>query len=127
MPLQSYEENTSIHFKNMQSSNKEDFLRAKDSLDRLLRKAPCGSKCRLKISISGSTFKGFLEVKSLEKIFYAKGEASTVKELQKSLFQKVSKELLQWKRERSLEDLTGSIKLESLSIEKKKEKKSALS
>lgn len=118
--LQHYGENTSIHF---ESSNKEDFLEAKENLDQLLRKAPCDSNCRLKITFDKDIFTGVLEVKSPEKSFRVEDQSDTVKVLQKSLFKQITKELDQWKKDRSLEDITGSIKLRSFSMEKSKIKR----
>ena len=120
MSLQHYGENTSIHF---ESSNKEDFLEAKEHLDRLLRKAPCDSNCRLKITFAEDIFTGVLEVKSPEKSFRVEGQSETIKVLQKSLFAQITEELDQWKKDRSLEDITGSIKLRSFSMEKSKIKR----
>ena len=121
MSLQHYGENTSIHF---ESSSEEDFLEAKDNLDKLLRKAPCDSNCRLTITRVENVFKGVLEIKSPEKSFRVEDQSSAVKVLQKSLFLKINKELGQWKKDRSLEDITGSIKLRSFSVEKSKTKRS---
>lgn len=120
MSLQHYGENTSIHFEN---SNKEDFLEAKDSLDQLLRKAPCDSNCRLRITFDKNVFIGILEVKSPEKSFRVEDQSETVKVLQKALFSRINEELEQWKKDRSLEDITGSIKLRSFSMEKSKVKR----
>ena len=120
MSLQHYGENTSIHF---ESSNQEDFLEAKDNLDQLIRKAPCDSNCRLRITFDKDVFTGILEVKSPEKSFRVEGRSETVKTLQKSLFLQITEELDQWKKDRSLEDITGSIKLRSFSMEKSKTKR----
>jgi len=118
--LQHYDENTSIHF---ESSNKEDFLEAKEHLDQLLRKAPCDSNCRLKITFDKDVFKGILEVRSPGKSFRVEDQSETVKVLHESLFTQITKELDQWKKDRSLEDITGSIKLRSFSVEKSKVKR----
>ncbi len=120
MSLQHYGENTSIHF---ESSNKEDFLEAKDNLDKLIRQAPCDSNCRLTITFAENVFTGVLEIKSPEQFFRIEDKSETVKVLQKSLFLKINKELDQWKKDRSLEDITGSIKLRSFSMEKSKIKR----
>ena len=120
MSLQHYGKNTSIHFEN---SNKEDFLEAKEHLDQLLRKAPCDSNCRLKITFDKDVFKGILEVKSPDQSFCVEGQSETVEVLQKTLFTQIIEELDQWKKDRSLEDITGSIKLRSFSVEKSKVKR----
>lgn len=122
MSLQHYDENTSIHFKNI-SSNKEEFLEAKENLDLLLRKAPCGSNCRLKISAIEEGFKGHLEVHSKGHIFRVEHQDSSVRNLQTFLFKSISKELDQWKKDRSEKDITGVVRLESLFVEQKKEPK----
>ena len=122
MSLQHYDENTSIHFKDI-SSNKEEFLEAKENLDLLLRKAPCGSNCRLKISAVEEGFTGFLEVHSQGHIFRVEHQDSSVRNLQTFLFKSISKELDQWKKERSEKDITGVVKLESLVLEKSKNPK----
>ena len=121
MSLQHYGENTSIHF---ESSNQEDFLEAKDKLDQLLRKAPCDSNCRLKITFDKDVFTGILEIKSPEKFFRVEDKSDTIKTLHRSLFMQITEELDQWKKDRSLEDITGSIKLRSFSVEKSKIKRS---
>lgn len=120
MSLQHYGENTSIHF---ESSNQEDFLEAKDKLDQLIRKAPCDSNCRLKITFDKDVFTGVLEIKSPEKFFRVEDQSKAIKVLQKSLFSRITEELDQWKKDRSLEDITGSIKLRSFSMEKSKTKR----
>lgn len=120
MSLQHYGDNTSIHFEN---SNREDFLEAKDKLDQLIRKAPCDSNCRLKITFDENIFTGVLEVKSPGKFFRVEDKSKTIKVLQKSLFSQITEELDQWKKDRSLEDITGSIKLRSFSMEKSKVKR----
>ena len=119
MSLQHYDENTSIHFKDI-PSGKEEFLEAKENLDRLLRHSPCDSNCRLKISAVKGGFRGILEVNSKDKIFRIEHKSNSIKDLQKFLFTQMNEDLDQWKKERSEKDITGTVKLESLVLEKRK-------
>ncbi len=119
MSLQHYDENTSIHFNDIPSS-KDDFLEAKENIDLLLRHAPCGSNCRLKITASGRGFKGFLEVNSKDRVFRIEHKDISIGKLQKFLFTQINENLNQWKKGRSEKDITGIVKLESLFLEKKK-------
>ena len=122
MSSKHYDENTSIHFKDF-STDKEDVIEAKENLDLLLRYAPCGANCQLQISASGKFFVGSLEVKTRDKVFRVEHKDSQVKNLQHFMFQKIKKDLDQWKKERSEEDITGMIHLDSLNIRKYKKSK----
>ena len=120
MSLQHYDENTSIHFAD---SNKEEFIEAKALVERLLRLAPCNSHCNLEIKNKDATLTGRLELKTPDKTFSFEQKSEVLKELQSLLFNSVKDQLTQWKKERSTEDITGSIKLESFSIQKFKNKR----
>ena len=98
-------------------------MEAKEQLDRLLRYVPCESICRLKISKSFRGFKGVLKVSSRDKIFLVEEKSSSIANLQKILFHQMTTQLDQWKKERSIDEITGVISLKSFSIEKRKDKK----
>lgn len=120
MSLEHYDETTSIHFTGI-PSGQEDFLKAKENLDMLLRNCPCDSNCRLRISkTSQGMFEGILEVSFQNKSFEIKHQGKCVKDLQSFLFEQMNQKLDEWKLERSEEDITGTIKLESLFMEKSK-------
>ena len=119
MSVQHIGENTNIYFKDIPSS-KKDLISAKDNLDQLLRRAPCGSICRLKITKSFLGFKGVLTITSKDKNFLVEKTKKSLAALQEELFQDISEKLAAWKKERSIDEITGVISLESLSIEKKK-------
>lgn len=119
--LEHFDENTSIQFN--EYSEKEEFLKAKENIDILLRSSPSESICRLNVSCEGRTYKGILQVCSGEKKFQIEEVAISVNDLQKILFQKMHKTLDQWKKGRSIDEITGLISLNSFSIEKEKKVK----
>ena len=112
MSLQHYDENISVHFSDS-LSNKEEFIEAQFYVESLLRLAPCNSYCNLQIQGKRSSLKGYLELKTPDKIFSFEAQSSTFEELKNILFNSVKRQLSQWKKSRSVEDITGSTKLQS--------------
>lgn len=121
MSLEHFDETTSIQFNDI-NSDREEFLKAKDSIDVLLRSAPSESVCRFNVKAVEGGFQGTLQICSAENQFKLNHEASTVSELQQTLFKKMHQDLNQWKKERSVDEITGVISLNSFSIEKEKKK-----
>ncbi len=119
MSLEHFDENTSIKFSG-DFVEKEEFLRAKENIDSLLLSAPSESMCRLNISSEGERYKGVLQVCSAERQFHIEEYALTISVLQRLLFKRMYKKLDQWKKERSIDEITGVISLHSFSIEKEK-------
>ena len=120
MSLEHYDETTSIHFKGI-PSDQGSFLKAKESLDSLLRSCPCDSNCRLKVTRnSKGAFEGLLEVSFQRKIILVELKAETIEKLQENLFTQMNQKIYEWKLERSEEDITGTVKTTAFSVEKNK-------
>ena len=84
-------------------------------MNSLVSRAPVYSQIELNLCYeSQGSFSGKLHIFSGRKSFYVAGEGATLNSLVKSLYKKIRKQLMRWKKSRSRDDITGVFRLSSL-------------
>ena len=84
-------------------------------MNSLVSRAPVYSQVELNLCYeSEGGFSGKLHIFSGKKSFYVAGEGSTVNSLVKSLYKKIRKQLMRWKKSRNRDEITGVFHLSSL-------------
>ena len=80
-------------------------------LDHLLQRIPYNSRVTLDYSYKNKSFYGKLKVDSAGKSFISSSEDILLTPLTVSLCKKVQKQVKRWKKTRTLEEITGIIKI----------------
>ena len=84
-------------------------------MNSLVSRAPVYSQVELNLYYeSEGGFSGKLRIFSGKKSFYVSAEGVTVNSLVKSLYKKIRKQLMRWKKSRSRDEITGVFRLPSL-------------
>ena len=82
-----------------------------NKLEQLLRQVPYNSRVTLDYVYKNKSFYGKLKVDSAGKSFFSTDEDVLLNPLTASLCKKIQKQAQKWKKTRTLEDITGVIKL----------------
>ena len=80
-------------------------------LDFLMKQIPCDSRVTLDFSYKEKVFYGKIKVDFLRKSFFASDEGPFLERLTHSLCKKTQKQVMKWKKSRTLEEITGIITL----------------
>lgn len=75
----------------------------------LLKQVPCSARVSMDLEYKNKTFYGKLKVDCHGKHFFSTDENAVLSSLVSSLYKKMQKQVLKWKRTRTTEDITGII------------------
>ena len=103
-------ENVNLKVHNYKCSEKQD-KEIKNKLEFLLKQIPCNSRILLDFEYKDKVFHGKLKVKLNGKSFFSTGEDMMLTPLTGSLCKKVQKQIMKWKKSRTVEEITGVIAL----------------
>ena len=99
-------ENVDIKVRNYTCTEKQN-KNIKNKLEFLLRQVPCASYVSLELEYKDKAFYGKLKVNFNGKSFFATDEALMLAPLTSSLCKKVQKQVMKWKKTRTVEEITG--------------------
>lgn len=102
----------SINFKNYKKT-KDQVKNIHQKLDFLMKQIPCDSRVTLDFNYKEKTFYGKLKVDTTKKSFFSSDEGPLLEGLAHSLCKKAHKQVMKWKKSRTLEEITGVIALGS--------------
>ena len=101
---------------NLKTHNYKLSLHQKKEIQRklefFLRQVPCDSRVFLDLDYKNKIFYGKLKVDFSGKSFFSKGEDILPGSLAGSLFKKALKQVIKWKKSRTVEEITGIIAFE---------------
>ena len=80
-------------------------------LELLIKQIPCNSRVTLDFNYKENKFYGTLKVDIIKKSFFSTDEALLLESLTHSLCKKALKQVMKWKKSRTLEEITGIISL----------------
>ena len=103
-------ENVNLKVRNYKCSEKQD-KEIKNKLELLLKQIPCNSRILLDFEYKDKVFHGKLKVKFNGKSFFSTDEDMMLTPLTSSLCKKVQKQVMKWKKSRTVEEITGVIAL----------------
>ena len=111
-------ENVSISIHNYQYSQKQ-IKSIENKLESLIRQIPCNSRLILDFKYRHGVFYGKLKTELEGKSFFATDEAEILLSLTSSLCKKTQKQIMKWKKSRTVEEITGIIPLKPYFEEKR--------
>jgi len=103
-------ENINLKVHNYKCSEKQG-KEIKNKLEFLLKQIPCNSRILLDFEYKDKIFRGKLKVKFNGKSFFSTDEDMMLTPLTSSLCKKVQKQVMKWKKSRTVEEITGVISL----------------
>ena len=101
-------ENVNLKMHNYKYSEKQG-KEIKNKLEFLLRQIPCDSRVLLDFDYKDKVFYGKLKVEFHGKSFFSKGKDVILAPLTGSLCKKVQKQVIKWKKSRTVEEITGIV------------------
>jgi len=113
---------TTINFKDYRKTDNQ-LKKLRQKLDLLIKQIPCNSRVTLDFDYKDNKFYGKLKVDLIQKSFFSTDEGILLENLTHSLCKKALKQVMKWKKSRSLEEITGIIPLnrvDSLKFHSKK-------
>ena len=102
----------SINFNNYNKTEKQ-IKHIHQKLDFLIKQIPCNSRITLDLNYKEKLFFGKLKIDLLKKSFFSSDEGPLLETLTQSLCKKAHKQVMKWKKSRTLEEITGIIALKS--------------
>ena len=103
-------ENVDIKVRNYTCTEKQN-KNIETKMEFLLKQVPCTSCVSLEFEYKDKTFYGKLKVDFNGKSFFAKDKDLMLAPLTTSLCKKVQKQVMKWKKARTVEEITGIIAL----------------
>lgn len=100
----------SINFNNYKKTKKQ-VKNIHQKLDFLMKQIPCNSRVTLDFNYKDKVFYGKLRVDLIKKSFFSSDEGTLLESLTHSLCKKAHKQVMKWKKARTLEEITGIIAL----------------
>ena len=105
-------ENVTLQIHNYNTSEKQN-REVENKLEFLIKQIPCNSRVLLDFDYKDKVFYGKLKVDFNGKSFFSKGRDVLLSPLTSSLSKKVQKQIMKWKKSRTVEEITGVIALKS--------------
>lgn len=103
-------ENVSLQIRNYKHSEKQN-REIESKLEFLVKQIPCNSRVLLDFDYKDRIFYGKLRVNFNGKSFFSKGRDVLLVSLTGSLCKKLQKQIMKWKKSRTVEEITGIIAL----------------
>ena len=91
--------------------NERQIKDIENKLDFLLRQIPCNSRVSLDFHYKDKFFHGKLKVDTMGKTFFSTDKGMLLSTLTSSLCKKTQKQVMKWKKSRTIEEITGVIPL----------------
>lgn len=111
-------ENVNLQVQNYKCSEKQN-REIKSKLEFLVKQIPCSSRVILDFDYKDKIFYGKLKVNFNGRSFFSKGKDVLLTSLTSSLCKKLQKQVMKWKKSRTVEEITGVIALSSYKKEEK--------
>ena len=93
--------------------NKKQIRYIENKMDFLLKQIPCNSRVSLDFHYKDKLFYGKLKVDIMGKTFFSTDKGLLLNTLTGSLCKKIHKQIMKWKKSRTVEEITGVIALKS--------------
>ena len=113
-------ENVTLQIRNYKYSEKQN-KEIENKLEFLMKQIPCNSRVLLDFNYKDKIFYGKLKVDFNGKSFFSKGRDVLLPPLTNSLTKKLQKQIMKWKKSRTVEEITGIIALNPSKTEKEPE------
>ena len=105
-------ENVNLQVHNYKCNEKQN-REIESKLEFLIKQIPCSSRVLLDFDYKDKVFYGKLKVDFNGKSFFSKGRDVLLAPLTSSLCKKLQKQVMKWKKSRTIEEITGVIALSS--------------
>ncbi len=113
--------NLKIHnYRHSEQQNKQ----IKNKMEILLKQIPCDSRVLLNFDYKNKVFHGYLKVDCDGRTFFSADQNALLAPLAGALCKKVQKQVMKWKKTRTIEEITGVIALKPPHREKSHKKAS---
>jgi len=105
-------DNVIIRFHNYKNT-KEQRKNIERRIVFLIKQIPCDSRISLDFSYKNKIFSGKIKIDTIGKSFISSDQSILLESLIKSLNKKSLKQIMKWKKSRTLEEITGIISINS--------------
>ena len=105
-------ENVNLRINNYKYSEKQS-KEIENKLEFLLKQIPCDSRVLLDFNYKDKVFYGKLKVEFHGKRFFSKDKNVVLVPLTGSLCKKIQKQVMKWKKSRTIEEITGIVSIKS--------------